>query len=541
MSGSTTIQAIAVAPTSLATAIFPQGVAANMAASAVIPSDTLVSVAVPAAFGARVQKSGDTMTGPLQGPKFIANNGYLPFTGTPLATDLALGSSVYIAGVASSWTGAGTVSPHQVWITGDTVDASSVQFLDGMAVVHGVGSTAKGNRNAFHSHMAIGGITAGTGGLASACVSGYFSTYVSTNMGGPGGTPDGTHPVDTLYRGGAWATNPNIYLSATATNLRIATCAENDITVPTGASVWEKIGVFVALGAGDAVQGIATDAAFTVVSSSLTNPGLRNIYGVGTSSGYSPLNSTSTILGVIPQLWPTVAALPTAKYGVDFNSVNFTPGGAAFRSAGFLVDYLGNVALTTIKSSTAGNADINYVASGSGSSVFANGHGTQFQVFDGGIATVNYLAVHGSPTGVATILGPVGADANIGVAIQPKGTGSLSLGIAGAGNGPVIVQGAYVDGSYSGIVPVTGFANTIPNNCSFFVLFPAGTLASGSITMPVNPTAQQKMVIVSEYGVTACTFTPSAGQSMGVNAPTALVAGVAVEFFFIFGRWVRVR
>lgn len=144
MSGSTTIQAIAVAPTSLAAAIFPNGVAANIAASSVIPSDTMVSVTVPAAFGARVQKSGDTMTGPLT---------------------LAADPSTAMQAATKQYTDAQVALPRDMSIstaiaTGSTASRSlSLRFADMNSVKNfgAVGDGATDDTAAFQALMNAGG------------------------------------------------------------------------------------------------------------------------------------------------------------------------------------------------------------------------------------------------------------------------------------------------------------------------------------------------------------------------------------------------
>lgn len=86
--------------------------------------------------------------------------------------------------------------------------------------------------------------------------------------------------------------------------------------------------------------------------------------------------------------------------------------------------------------------------------------------------------------------------------------------------------------SYLYEVPLTGFSYTFANNQDLFVLNPAGTLATGSITFAPNPSDGQRESVVSTQAVTAETFTANTGQYV-VGAPTALVAGTTVTFTYV--------
>lgn len=70
--------------------------------------------------------------------------------------------------------------------------------------------------------------------------------------------------------------------------------------------------------------------------------------------------------------------------------------------------------------------------------------------------------------------------------------------------------------------PATGFSITIGNQTSSLLLDPAGTLATGTITMPAAPINGQVVNINSTQTITALTVAANAGQSIK-NAPTTLV------------------
>lgn len=101
---------------------------------------------------------------------------------------------------------------------------------------------------------------------------------------------------------------------------------------------------------------------------------------------------------------------------------------------------------------------------------------------------------------------------------------------------------AYVDkASYTYNVPVTGFSLTIGAAVQYLILDPAGTLATGTITMPASPTDGFTVTISSSKAVTALTLTPGAGQTIA-NTNSALAAGVGLTFLYRSANatWYRV-
>ena len=90
-------------------------------------------------------------------------------------------------------------------------------------------------------------------------------------------------------------------------------------------------------------------------------------------------------------------------------------------------------------------------------------------------------------------------------------------------------------------VPLTGFSVTIPDGVTSYVQNPAGTLATGTYTMPANPAEGQVLNVVSMQTQTACTFTANTGQSFAVAAPTALTAKIGATFRYLDGVWYQTR
>jgi hypothetical protein len=83
--------------------------------------------------------------------------------------------------------------------------------------------------------------------------------------------------------------------------------------------------------------------------------------------------------------------------------------------------------------------------------------------------------------------------------------------------------------AYSYQTPLTGFTITIPNGVGSLILNPAGTLATGQITLPL-PTVDGWIVrISSSQTITTLTVVTQAGYGLS-NAPTTLSAGSPIGF-----------
>lgn len=77
------------------------------------------------------------------------------------------------------------------------------------------------------------------------------------------------------------------------------------------------------------------------------------------------------------------------------------------------------------------NATMSFIAKGTGSVELKNGQGTGFSASAADATSVNYLSAFAKATGSPPQLAAVGTDANIDVAVVPKGTGTLRAGTTG--------------------------------------------------------------------------------------------------------------
>jgi len=80
-------------------------------------------------------------------------------------------------------------------------------------------------------------------------------------------------------------------------------------------------------------------------------------------------------------------------------------------------------------------------------------------------------------------------------------------------------------------VLTTGFTYTFAAGTTVLVINPAGTLATGTITMPASPVDGMTISFSSTQTVAALTVNGNTGQSI-VGAPTSLFAGAAATFVY---------
>jgi hypothetical protein len=96
-------------------------------------------------------------------------------------------------------------------------------------------------------------------------------------------------------------------------------------------------------------------------------------------------------------------------------------------------------------------------------------------------------------------------------------------------------------GAYTYNAPTTGFSLTIANGIGRLVLDPAGTLATGTVTMPATPADGEEVGISSTQIITALTISGNSGQTMADTISTLGVGGcVTFKWVAAQTKWYRV-
>lgn len=123
--------------------------------------------------------------------------------------------------------------------------------------------------------------------------------------------------------------------------------------------------------------------------------------------------------------------------------------------------------------------------------------------------------------------------------IVPRGFPSAQTVYATAGQVAGVEQ-------YSYQVPLTGFAITPPNLTALLYLNPAGTLATGTLTMPAVASDGQRLCVEDSQTQTAITIAANTGQtlaSFGLGAVTALTANTKYCWLYqgSAASWIRTQ
>jgi hypothetical protein len=147
----------------------------------------------------------------------------------------------------------------------------------------------------------------------------------------------------------------------------------------------------------------------------------------------------------------------------------------------------------------------------------------------------------------ATSVAIGGGKANIGGTLAVAGACTLDTGANGSSfggkltiSGNLVMSGGNADGNVSSSSWTTTGSSTIAAGVLTILNSNAATIASYTLTMPAAPAAGQMIQITSAGIVTTFTLSANAGQTIS-NAPSALAAGVGVQYIYSGTNWYRIQ
>ena len=158
------------------------------------------------------------------------------------------------------------------------------------------------------------------------------------------------------------------------------------------------------------------------------------------------------------------------------------------------------------------------------------------------LSTAAIIGVFGVSAAFAQVAVPsAGAlHQNDQVNVVPYGAPSAQSVYATPGNIAGVEQ-------YSYQIPLTAFTITPPNGTSLLYLNPAGTLATGTLTMQASPSDGQKFCVQSSQTQTAITVSANTGQTIsttiGLGALTAMVQFTRYCYLYqgALATWIRTQ
>jgi hypothetical protein len=86
--------------------------------------------------------------------------------------------------------------------------------------------------------------------------------------------------------------------------------------------------------------------------------------------------------------------------------------------------------------------------------------------------------------------------------------------------------------SYDFQVLTTGFSYTFASGITTLIAAPAGTLATGTITMPTGPADGMVITITTTQQITALTINGNTGQSIGGTQVSLMAANSSISFVY---------
>lgn len=86
--------------------------------------------------------------------------------------------------------------------------------------------------------------------------------------------------------------------------------------------------------------------------------------------------------------------------------------------------------------------------------------------------------------------------------------------------------------SYDFQALTTGFSYTFASGTTTLIINPAGTLATGTITMPATPADGMVITFMTTQQITALTLSANTGQSIGGSQVTAMAANSSMSFVY---------
>lgn len=156
------------------------------------------------------------------------------------------------------------------------------------------------------------------------------------------------------------------------------------------------------------------------------------------------------------------------------------------------------------------NIGLQLTTQGTGSLSFQTGHGQQIVVADGGVSTVNYLQIQGSPTGSGPIISALGSDSNVNLTLTPKGAGNT---IISTGN----LSAANMISGYTSTA-TAGTTTTLVVGSNRQQYFTGST--TQTIVMPVTST----LVLGQQYAIVNLSTGVVTVQSSGANTIQAMAS-----------------
>lgn len=499
-----------------------------------IPSEGIGgSVNISAASGVTagsINRAGGSVTVTGGSGVVAGNGGSLTFNaGGAGPTGTSGGSVNFTAGAGGSTSGnTGSIS----FTNATPVDGDSGSIT--LTSKSGVGTNRNGGTVTLDAGTPTGSATAGgttfkIAGVQKARIENDGGLTIGAPTGGTQGT--GTINATGLFVNGVAAHSGTLAFGLGGTGL---TSAADDTTLVSSGSAW----IASALpDCGSSTQALAYSTSTNAFS-------CQTVTGSGGTPGGSTtqvqFNDAGAFAGDADFLWgkttkiltlgstTTAATVQAADRATSGAGVALTVKGGAGNTSGTG----GSLNLIAGAGAVAGQGGGANLTGGAGGATSGNGGDV---ILTGGAASTT--TGNGGGVSLSGRSG-VGSGKNGGGISFNSGAASDSTGTSGS----IQFQSWQSDTSFDLQTPSSGFSITLADRKGVLILDPAGTLATGTITMPLKPNNGQIVRVSSSQIVTSLTVSPNTSQSIK-NAPTTIVAGGSFAYIFVTSgtTWYKIQ
>lgn len=340
--------------------------------------------------GSFLPLTGGSLSGPMTGTFVNLFPGTTQFSGSGTVVP-ALNLNTNLSGTQ---TAAGFWGWNSIVVNQDLLNATGAGGgINDLSIVHNFGGAGfSGDRVGLFVVLTQTGAIAGTpGGFANVPVAAQLSMTLSNSFGGTGTTPS-------TATGNATCLNPYLVFTSGATNLGGGSGAEFDFSFRAGSSFMDINGILFLQDALSTVQGARDNIVLSFANAFTQTAGRgwkTSLFGVGTSSGFFPLDPLASIF--------------------TFN----TPGGTMHLAS--FMDASGVTFSSTFMKFPGGSID-------------AGGVVRSPQLVATSAADANYVLVNPAGTGDGPSVWFAGTDTNVNGEAYTQGTGSFSIGTQPTGN-----------------------------------------------------------------------------------------------------------
>lgn len=166
----------------------------------------------------------------------------------------------------------------------------------------------------------------------------------------------------------------------------------------------------------------------------------------------------------------------------------------------------------------------------------------EFSSIDGGTTIIIQDLLRNYETQVGNAVTFISTTITGNTTSNSKTTGALIVGGGVGISGALTTGGAKIDAGYQYLAATTGFSLQTYSNVARVIFDPAGTIASGAVTLPTANVDALTVTISSTQTITALQILPNTGTTLVPSANITLAAGTSATYFYHLAetKWYKI-